>query len=480
MLLRPAALLLLLLLLEHAAASAGPAAVMPNLLLPPWPPTYNLTKSTMTQSCFGPARINKNTPALNATTGSFLRSWGIVTLDFESQENIWGHHSPKDSDAMMLDEAVKMKAIAPDTKIWVYRNLVQAMANVGQLREKLEDPAYSGWWLRFGPEATLPRCELNPRLNKTLCSDLFHAQSGWTENGHDCGDVIPCGDYVFNHRNQSLRTWLVEEHMLGKMGMAHPAVDGYLIDDWYAKYDDPASGATLYGPSEIAGFIGKNSGIAANSTVMKELYGNWSLTTQQALQGVLAAGGFTWSGFNCMLDTDNGYGCPPSDLAGCGLHKTEGVPRANNVATAPLWHGRGRAWTNASACAAWTRTACSPESVFSRIPTELAFGSDIYADVAQFLLSRGPYGYMGWGWHGCVNAPPPSAQFDYDYGEPLGLCNESAPGVFTREWTKAMVTMDCNTMQPNITLAGHAEPIRPKPPPPPPPLITATFAPVQS
>jgi len=100
--------------------------VMPNLLLPPWPPTYNLTKSTMTQSCFGPARINKNTPQLSAATGAFMRSWGIITLDFESQEQLWGKHSPKDSDTMMLDEAVKMKAIAPDTKIWIYRNLAQA------------------------------------------------------------------------------------------------------------------------------------------------------------------------------------------------------------------------------------------------------------------------------------------------------------------------------------------------------------------
>jgi hypothetical protein len=35
-----------------------------------------------------------------------------------------------------------------------------------------------------------------------------------------------------SHRNASLRKWLVEEHMLGQKGMAHPAVDGYLIDDW--------------------------------------------------------------------------------------------------------------------------------------------------------------------------------------------------------------------------------------------------------
>lgn len=424
----------------------------------------------MTQSCFGPARIGAASPLTNAT-GAFLRHWGIVTLDFESQEMLWGHHSPKNSDEMMLAQAVQMKSIAPDTKIYVYRNLAQAYANFAQFREKLEDPLYSDWWLKFGPESTMPRCELNPRLNRTLCSDLFHAKSGWTENGHDCGDVIPCGDYVFNHRNQSLRKWLVEEHMLGAMGMAHPGVDGYLIDDWYTKYDD------LYGPSEISGFIGPGSGIEANSTEMRELYGNWSLTTQQALEGVLKMNGFTWSGFNCMLDTDGGYGCPPSSLAGCGLHKTEGVPRANNLASAPQWHGRRKGWANASDCTAWTREACSPESVFSKIPTMLAYGDDesLYADVAQFLLTRGEYGYMGYGWHGCVQTPPPSNVYDYDYGTPVGLCTETTSGVFTRRWTKATIIMDCNTMTPNITLAGRSTPVKPKspwvpsPPPPPPP-----------
>jgi len=68
------------------------------------------------------------------------------------------------------------------------------------------------------------------------------------------------------------------------------------------------------GTSEIPGFIGKESGIEGNSTQMKELYGNWSLTTSQSLAGIQKMGGFTWSGFNCMLDTDNGYACPPSDL----------------------------------------------------------------------------------------------------------------------------------------------------------------------
>ena len=158
--------------------------------------------------------------------------------------------------------------------------------------------------------------------------------------------------------------------MLGRMGMGHPAVDGYLIDDWYSSY------AGQFGPSEIPGF-GEGTGIESNSTQMQELYTNWSLTTTQALAGVRKMGGFTWSGFNCMLDTDDGYGCPPSDLAGCGLHKTEGVPRAHNVESAPLWHPRHKGWDaheypfgpkepSASAtCASWTRTACRCGDTFS-------------------------------------------------------------------------------------------------------------------
>jgi hypothetical protein len=69
---------------------------MPNLLLPPWAPTYNLTKSTMTQSCFGPARISPVGPLTNES-GAFMRAWAIITIDFESQETLWAHHQVRGS-----------------------------------------------------------------------------------------------------------------------------------------------------------------------------------------------------------------------------------------------------------------------------------------------------------------------------------------------------------------------------------------------
>ena len=51
---------------------------------------------------------------------------------------------------------------------------------------------------------------------------------------------------------------------------------------------------------------------------------------------------------------------------------------------------------------------------------------------------------------------PPA--LNVDYGEPVGLCKETAAGsgVFVREWTKATVQMDCKTYTPTITMKNQA------------------------
>ena len=75
-------------------------------------------------------------------------------------------------------------------------------------------------------------------------------------------------------------------------------------------------------------------------------------------------------------------------------------------------------------------------------------------DIANFLLIRGPHAFLGHGWIGCSRTYQVPEQINWDYGEPKALCTETAPnsGVFTREWTKATVQMDCNTWTPTITL----------------------------
>jgi hypothetical protein len=56
-----------------------------------------------------------------------------------------------------------------------------------------------------------------------------------------------------------------------------------------------------------------------------------------------------------------------------------------------------------------------------------------------------------YGWNG---RPLPAWDpiFDLDFGEPQGLCNQSAPGVFTRQWTSGPVTLDCNTWTADLGL----------------------------
>lgn len=356
---------------------------MQHVLLPPWPPTYNMTQSTMTQTCFGPTgRTGPTEPkgaALTNASGAFMHQWGIIALDFESREGLWSRHSPKDADVLMVEQIATMKKIAPDTRMYIYRNLVQAYSNFVELRAMLEDPQYAGWFVKFSPhnnETLTPRCAFNPRLGRKLCSDLFHTSLAWTSDGHDCGDVIPCGDYVFDHRNASLRAWLIGTHMLGPMGMGHAAVDGFLIDDWWTAQGEP---------SEVPHFA-QGTGILPGAAAAKALYANWSTTTWAALQSVRTAGGFSWSNVNCELDY-----YPPgfltaggTDRPACGLTKTDGQPRANNVPTAPLWDGpvATRHWpqdypnsADPAQCASWLREACDKHSVFHQIPTMLGFAA---------------------------------------------------------------------------------------------------------
>jgi hypothetical protein len=61
---------------------------------------------------------------------------------------------------------------------------------------------------------------------------------------------------------------------------------------------------------------------------------------------------------------------------------------------------------------------------------------------------------LGHGWLGCSHFYVFPEELNGDYGEPTEICKETAPnsGVFTREWTKASVQMDCKTYTPTITM----------------------------
>ena len=81
--------------------------------------------------------------------------------------------------------------------------------------------------------------------------------------------------------------------------------------------------------------------------------------------------------------------------------------------------------------------------------------TDPVQDIANFLLVRGPYALLGHGWLGCSRDYQVPEEINRDYGVPIDtVCKETGTntGVFTREWTKASIQMDCNSWTPTITM----------------------------
>ena len=89
---------------------------MPHLLLPHWTPTYNLTRSTMTQTCW--ATYGPETYRIKDSDAAWMRQWGLLSLDFESNEKIWHTMHPEDINAVQVDMAAQMKRLAPDTRVF--------------------------------------------------------------------------------------------------------------------------------------------------------------------------------------------------------------------------------------------------------------------------------------------------------------------------------------------------------------------------
>ena len=116
-------------------------------------------------------------------------------------------------------------------------------------------------------------------------------------------------------------------------------------------------------------------------------------------------------------------------------------------------------------CAADLRSLCSATSPARTRYLKYAFspggcsgdpGNLTYPlqDIANFQLVRGDYALLGHGWLGCSREYQVPDQINWDFGEPTELCHETAPGsgVFTRDYTRATVGMDCATWTPTLTL----------------------------
>ena len=370
------------------------------------------------------------------------KGWGVVDFDWSNAKGKkdapgWVKHSPMD-DEEMLFEQVKMTTQATNgTTVWVYRCSIYAYPWYTSVRTILDDPAYSDWFIKFKEEGPWfsPKCDTYG--NPPKCSDNFHMQEqtpGFPHGdgdcaapGCDCG-VAPCGMYLWNHssttvvKGQSFRDWFVNDYMLNEVGMS-PLVSGFFWDDFWPNAGDGF-------PDSRAGDVVGDTGLAGAG--WQQITDAYNANMEVLRNQTLSVGKFVWQ----LMWT--------------------GGDAAEKGSTQP------KAIVQQATCAATLRTMCSatapPQTRAMMYGLQGTPGNmtALNQDLANFLLIRGPFAWLGFGWHGCSKEYPFPKEFNEDYGEPIDaqLCKESGrgSGIFTREFTKATVQMDCGKWEGTITM----------------------------
>jgi len=315
------------------------------------------------------------------------------------------------AEEFMVDNLKAIRNLNPNVWGWIYRNGIKALPWHTTVRTLLEDKSQWGLFMPLkGCMSDVGNYICGPNATQNLYHDFEQTPRG------DCGEGVECGEYVFNHRNESLRDFLLGEYFFGKMGAGNPLVDGFYVDDGWSSA----------GPSEMDSNAVEKMGMSKDDVTA--MIAAW-LANQQAWRDKLVANQkFEWFLFY------GGQQTAPGQNQTCGQCTCQTYLEAqcgplSGTQNGTLFYGYSRS----------THPHPWP------LPTP-------DSDLAMFLLSRGKYGFFGYGWSGCADAEHPftrPAALDMDYGTPLNFCTQTSPGsqVWTRNYTKANIAMDCRTYE---------------------------------
>lgn len=113
-------------------------------------------------------------------TPESVKQYAIVSVDWSSQKNLWVQGRPMDASTPLVEQAALLSRANPGQKVWLYMNAVIAYPWFPLIRKKMLDPAYSEWFLKFGPSPFsngsfhVPQCDTN--WSPPLCTDFYHSQ----------------------------------------------------------------------------------------------------------------------------------------------------------------------------------------------------------------------------------------------------------------------------------------------------------------
>lgn len=363
--------------------------------------------------------------------------WSIIDFDWSNAKALWVNTQPMTDEEYLQQQVVMSTSASLGQTVWVYRGSMWAYPWYTSVRKTLDDPAYSDWYIKFKPVGPWYSNKCDNNFNPPKCSDLYHnveQTPGYpTGDGNcaepcDCGK-LPCGFYIWNHSSttvvygQTFLDWFKDTYIFDYQGTS-PLVSGFYFDDYFTEsggFPDPYPNMT------------EDMGLTPQEQMQ---IGESYLANMAAVYDeVLARGLFSWQQlWNGQSSPDQKNGCCTSPIV-----------RPGSTCATTL---RSLCTANSPPQTRYMQYSFSPGGCKGD-PSNLTYPLQ---DIANFLLIRGPYALLGHGWLGCSREYQVPEQINWDYGEPTGLCKETTTGVFTRDWTKATIQMDCNTWTPTITL----------------------------
>lgn len=329
------------------------------------------------------------------TDPSTTLGWKYLDFDWSNWKGTgdadgWAKHKPMDCEELMVKQVQLTVAASPHQQAFVYRNMVKALPWFTSVREKISDPKYAKWFVRFS-DAVVANHSLGhvPVCDKTLttvCSDLYHDQSqtpGYPHGdgncaapGCDVGGVVPVGEYIFDHRNANVTVdgltfidWFITSYFGGPAGLGNDHIIGFYIDDDWGNMNPN-------GPSEMEGHAMEDMGLDTND--LKDMVTAYNWVTTQVYNAIVSKGKYAWNLFlnndpNCINCGD----CPQpwvkkescaADLRAYGVNATS--PFVNRALLYGFYPGSCR--------------GVDPANL-----------TEVDEDVANFLLVRGDYAYLG-------------------------------------------------------------------------------------
>ena len=400
-------------------------------LLPKWEPTYVMNASTIIMVC-------NDTGYMSYLDK--LTQFGIIDIDWSNAKQLWANTKPMDCQERLLTQAKAIKEYNPSSKVFVYRNLVKALPWFTDIRNKILDPNYSEWFLRFKEDGPYHSPPCTNTSTSSKCSMFYHDQlqtpqhpngDGSCIDDCDCGNGLPCGEYLYDHRNNTLREWLINTFVVNSYnntGLNNSYIDGFYLDDswqnsqesiqpWMPKNGFCSTYNKFGGPTEEDYLCAQDMGLNADD--VNDITLQYRQTISDVYDKIVQLNGFAWQLFKQIL-TPN---------------QTECINWFTNTAKDLMNDPIQLTYTTNHTNLEWTQ---------------------FEVDLAVFLLVRGDYAWIGYGWNGCHSSwmYQWNSMLNIDYGVPTQSFIEIQSGIYQRKYTKSIITFDCNTYTPsfNFTL----------------------------